>query len=72
MRGKDLYSRAYHSGMIDRPSCYSCQFKGYPRIADVTLADFWGVEKVAKELDNDTGTSAILINSEKGKKSLSR
>ena len=68
VRGKDLYSRAYHSGMIDRPSCYSCQFKGYPRIADVTLADFWGVEKVAKELDNDTGTSAILINSEKGKK----
>ena len=66
VRGKDLYSRAYHSDMIDRPSCYSCQFKGYPRIADITLADFWGVEKVAKELDDDTGTSAVLINSEKG------
>ena len=49
VRGKDLYSRAYHSGMIDRPSCYSCQFKGYPRIADVTLADFWGVEKVDRK-----------------------
>lgn len=48
MRGKDLYSRAYHSGMIDRPSCYSCQFKGYPRIADVTLADFGGWRKLLK------------------------
>lgn len=68
VRGKDLYSRAYHSGMIDRPSCYSCLFKGYPRMADITLADFWGVEKVAKDMDNNTGTSAVLINSEKGEK----
>lgn len=66
IKGKDLYSRAYHSSMIARPSCYECPFKGYPRIADITLADFWGVEKVAKELDNDTGTSAVIINSKKG------
>ena len=66
VKGKDLYSRAYHSGMIDRLSCYECPFKGYPRISDITLADFWGVEKIAKELDNDTGTSAVLINSQKG------
>lgn len=66
VKGKDLYSRAYHSNMIDRPSCYHCQFKGYPRIADITLGDFWGVEKVAKQLDNNTGTSAILVNSNKG------
>lgn len=66
VKGQDLYSRAYHSNMIDRLSCYHCQFKGYPRIADITLADFWGVEKVAKQLDNNTGTSAILVNSSKG------
>lgn len=68
VKGQDLYSRAYHSGKIARPSCFECQFKGYPRMADITLADFWGVEKVAKELDNNTGTSAVIINSEKGKR----
>lgn len=67
VKGKDLYSRAYHSGMIGRLSCYSCPFKGYPRMADITLADFWGVEQIAKDLDNNTGTSAVLVNSEKGK-----
>lgn len=67
VKGQDPYSRAYHSGMIGRPSCYSCPFKGYPRMADITLADFWGVEKVAEDLDNDTGTSAVLVNSKKGK-----
>lgn len=66
VRGKDLYSRAYHSNMIDRPCCYGCKFKGYPRISDVTLADFWGVERVAKEMDDDLGVSAVLVNSCKG------
>jgi acetyltransferase-like isoleucine patch superfamily enzyme/coenzyme F420-reducing hydrogenase beta subunit len=51
-----------------RPSCYTCQFKGFPRIADITVADFWGAEKVVgKELDNDLGTSLVMINSQKGK-----
>ena len=66
VKGKDYYSRAYHSDMISRPSCYDCKFKGYPRIADITLADFWGGEKVSKELDDNIGTSAVLINSQKG------
>ena len=66
VKEKDYYSRAYHSNMIDRLSCYDCKFKGYPRIADITLADFWGGENVAKELDDNIGTSAIIVNSEKG------
>lgn len=51
-----------------RPSCYDCKFKGFPRIADITMGDFWGAERtVGKELDNDLGTSVIMINSQKGK-----
>lgn len=50
-----------------RPSCYECKFKGYPRIADITLADFWKIEKIDKTLDKDLGTSLVMINSEKGK-----
>ena len=51
-----------------RPSCYNCQFKGFPRMADITIADFWGAEKkVGKDLDNDLGTSLVMLNSTKGK-----
>lgn len=64
--GKDYYSRAYHSNMIDRLSCYDCPFKGYPRISDITLADFWGGEKCKTGLDDNIGTSAVLLNSIKG------
>ena len=51
-----------------RPCCYECKFKGTPRIADITIGDFWGAEKyVGRDLDNDLGTSVILLNSQKGK-----
>lgn len=66
VKGQDWYSRAYHSNMIDRPSCYDCKFKGYPRIADITLADFWGCDKIKMKLDDNVGTSAVIINSKKG------
>lgn len=63
-----LFTRGYlHTNVYCRPSCYSCKFKGFPRISDITLADFWGIEKFEKELDNDLGTSMVLINSNKGK-----
>lgn len=68
VKGQDYYSRAYHSNMINRPSCYECKFKGYPRMADITLADFWGGEKCNTGLDDNIGTSAVIINSEKGEK----
>ncbi len=51
-----------------RPSCYDCKFKGYPRISDITLADFWGIDKIDKKLEKNLGTSLVMINSKKGEK----
>ncbi len=51
-----------------RPSCYDCQFKGYPRISDITLADFWGIERIDKSMEKNLGTSLVLLNSQKGVK----
>lgn len=61
------FTKGYlQTGVYCRPSCYDCQFKGYPRISDITLADFWGIEKVDKSLEKDLGTSLVMINSKKG------
>lgn len=56
-----LYTNAYC-----RPSCYACQFKGFPRMADITIADFWGIENVNQSLEKDLGTSLVMVNSKKG------
>jgi acetyltransferase-like isoleucine patch superfamily enzyme len=67
-KDENLFTRGYlHTNVFCRPSCYECRFKGFPRIADITLADFWGIEKVDKSMDDDLGTSLVLINSEKGR-----
>ena len=57
------------TGVYCRPSCYECKFKGFPRIADISIGDFWGSDNtLSKEMDGDLGTSIVLLNNEKGKK----
>lgn len=61
------FTKGYlRTGVYCRPSCYDCKFKGYPRISDITLADFWGIEKVDKSMEKNLGTSLVMINSKKG------
>ncbi|MCC8015048.1 MAG: Coenzyme F420 hydrogenase/dehydrogenase, beta subunit C-terminal domain [Eubacterium sp.] len=66
-----LYTdNAYMNGFIDnlylRPSCSSCRFKGTERKTDITLGDYWGVNKEQPEMDDDRGTSLVFIHSEAG------
>ena len=64
---EDNYRRGYHINAYERPSCYDCRFKGFPRMSDITLADFWGLQKIDPAMDKNLGTSLILVNSNKGK-----
>ena len=63
---EDDYRRGYHDNVFERPSCYECKFKGMPRISDITLGDFWGIGNVDSSLEQNLGTSLIMINSKKG------
>lgn len=66
-RYHDLFFIGYlQAGNFTRPSCYECHFKGFPQKADITLADFWGIENIDKSMDQDKGTSLVIVNSEKG------
>ena len=66
-RYHDLFFVGYlQAGNFTRPSCYECKFKGFPQKADISLADFWGIEKLDKTMDQDKGTSLVMVNSEKG------
>lgn len=52
---------------ILRPSCYKCRYAGKERVADISIADFWGIENVDKSMFNgNRGTSLVLVNTEKG------
>lgn len=56
---------------FSRPSCYECRFKGR-QCADLTVGDFWGIEKIIPDMDQDKGTSLTLVNSPKGEAAFRR
>lgn len=67
---EEPYMRAFLSNACLRPSCHDCRFKKYNRQSDLTLADFWGIESVCPELDDDRGTSLVLIHTQAGAEAL--
>ena len=67
---KEPYMRAFLSDACLRPSCHDCRFKKYNRESDLTLADFWGIEAVCPEMDDDRGTSLVLVHSSAGQAAL--
>lgn len=49
-----------------RESCYQCRYTNINRVSDITLGDFWGIEKFNTTLDVKHGCSAVIINTIKG------
>lgn len=63
---EDVFMQGFLKDLYLRPSCYACSFKTLNRLSDFTLADFWGIQNVLPELDDDKGTSLVLVHSQKG------
>ena len=60
------YFRAFLSGLSMRKSCFSCKYASSSRPGDLTLGDFWGVEKFKIDWNDKKGTSLVMCNSIKG------
>jgi len=64
---EDFYMKMFLENFDLRDTCYNCNFKKEKRKSDITVADFWGINKVRPEMNDEKGTSVVLINSSKGK-----
>ncbi len=61
------YFNAFLNGHLFQHVCYNCSFARQQRVGDISLADYWGIEKIHPEFPNiSEGVSLILINTEKG------
>ncbi len=58
---EDPFVCGFLKNLYLRPSCYQCAYRGFERPADVTLADFWGVQNIMPEIYDDKGTSIVII-----------
>ena len=60
------YNVMFSHGLINRSSCFSCPYANYNRPSDITIGDWWGVEKHRKQMIDKLGISLILVNTKKG------
>jgi len=67
---ENAYMNMFLSDLILRPSCYECPSKAGRSGSDITLGDFWGIEKISPEFDDDKGCSLVMVNTMKGKEAV--
>ena len=60
------FMTAFLGNYILRKSCFKCPFQSLPRQGDLTIGDFWRIQKYNENYDDKKGTSLILVNSDKG------
>ncbi len=66
----DPYFRMFLSNTCLRESCYQCPSKGLYKRADITLADFWGSEKIIPDIHDGKGISLFIGHNERAKEIL--
>ena len=62
----DPFYASFLRGETYRESCYVCKYANMKRVGDITIGDFWGVEKYYSKIDRSKGVSCCIINTEKG------
>lgn len=60
------YTSWYFRNLIIRPSCETCQFCNTARCGDITVGDFWGIEKCIPDFYDARGVSAVMCSTKKG------
>lgn len=65
---ENLYIKGFIKDYYLRPSCYKCKFKSSERCSDLTLGDFWGIEKIEPNFADQYGISAVMLHTDKADK----
>lgn len=63
-----IWMCAYLADFMDRRSCYHCRFHVPDRVGDISIGDFWGIERYDRRLNDNKGTSIVIVSTEKGEK----
>ena len=68
LAGLEPYLYGFYRELFNRESCYRCPFQQSNRAGDITIADYWGLERHHPELAdwNRYGASLCMINTPNG------
>lgn len=60
------YVRIFYNRCALRPSCHKYQFATTERKTDITIGDFWHIEKTISDFYDPDGISVFLIHTDRG------
>ena len=63
---KNAFMKLFLNDYILRPSCYQCPAKLGKTKSDLTLADFWHIDQIMPDYDDDKGVTLVYANTDKG------
>ena len=61
-----IWRYIFFSNLCLREVCYNCKYSSLNKPSDITMADFWGIEKTDIQLDYSCGCSLIICNTASG------
>jgi coenzyme F420-reducing hydrogenase beta subunit len=64
---KNSFMKGFLCNLYLRPSCYRCPVRFLRSGSDITIGDYWGIQNVLPEFDDDKGTSLVMVNTAKGR-----
>ena len=67
---QSYYQLYYLQNNVSRTCCYECKYATSDRVGDLTIGDYWNIRDVLPGVNADGGFSAILVNTENGKRAL--
>lgn len=62
----DTFLRGFLAELYNRPSCHRCFVREGRSGADLTIGDYWRIRERFPELDDEKGTSVVLVNTQRG------
>lgn len=63
---QETYMRLFLNNVSIRPSCGDCAFNNKRSLADITIADYWGIDQQYPAFDDDKGVTLVIVNTQQG------
>lgn len=68
VRSDSEFFRVFAHNISMRECCFKCNFREFNIYSDLTIGDYWGIDKKYPEFNDDKGCSLVMINTAKGEK----
>lgn len=67
MKHSRVFAKLFSSHYMLRPSCYECRYKTVMHPGDLTIGDYWEIDRALPGFNDNRGVSLVMVNTSRGK-----